>query len=147
MTMMTIHDLELNQRAEQTKKITQEEVFAFAEITGDKNPIHMDKAYAGHTFFKKPIVHGALLSGLISAVLGMKIPGPGAIYEKQKLRFLKPVYFGDEITAFVEVQEINKERNRVTFNTGCSNQKGEIVAKGKSVLLPSKNNHKQTSKV
>lgn len=141
MKMLTIHDLEIDQRAEQTKKITQEEVFAFSEITGDKNPIHLDKGYAESTVFKKQIAHGALLSGLISAVFGMKIPGPGAIYEKQELRFLKPVYFEDEITAFVEVKEINKERNRVTFNTGCSNQKGEIVAEGKSVLLPSKNNN------
>ncbi|MDZ7806627.1 MAG: MaoC family dehydratase [Gracilimonas sp.] len=141
MKMMTIHDLEINQRAEHTKKITQEEVYAFSEITGDRNPIHMDKEYAERTFFKKQIAHGALLSGLISAVFGMKVPGPGAIYEMQELRFLKPVYFGDEVTAYVEVQEINKERNRVTFNTGCSNQKGEIVAEGRSVLLPSKNNH------
>lgn len=137
---MTIHDMEVGQLAEITKRITEEDVYAFAEITGDKNPIHMQKEYAESTFFKQQLAHGALLPGLISAVFGMKLPGPGAIYEFQELTFKKPVHFNDEITAFVEVRSINKERNRVTFKTGCYNQDQEIVAEGESVLLPSKIN-------
>lgn len=137
-TFLTIQDLEAGQRATLTKEIKASEVYAFAELTGDKNPIHMDKEYAEQTFFKNQIAHGALLTGFISAVFGMKLPGPGAIYQKQELSFLSPVYFGDEITAFVEVEEIIKDKNRVIFKTGCINQNGEKVAEGTSVLLPAK---------
>ncbi len=137
--LLTIHDLEVSQRAELVREITASDVYAFAELTGDKNPIHMDKEYAEQTFFKHQIAHGALLTGFISAVFGMKLPGPGAIYQKQELSFLKPVYFGDEITAFVEVEEIVKDKNRVIFKTSCINQNGKIVAEGASVLLPAKN--------
>ena len=138
MKVFSIHELEIGQVAELTKEISEQDVYAFAELTGDKNPIHMDKKYAEQTFFKKQIVHGALLGGLISAVLGMKMPGPGAIYESQELSFYKPVYFGDKITASAEVEELLKDKNRAIFKTKCINQNGAIVAEGRSVLLPTK---------
>ncbi|MCC5935169.1 MAG: MaoC family dehydratase [Candidatus Cyclonatronum sp.] len=138
MKRLTISDLKTGDRAEFSKTISEHDVYAFAGITGDFNPLHVDAEYAAQTRFGARISHGALLAGLISTVVGMKLPGPGALYASQSLKFLRPVYIGDTITAFAEVAEVLPERNRVKFRTGCRNQKGEAVAEGESVLLPSK---------
>lgn len=139
MKPFSINDLEIGKQAKFTKQIKEEDVFVFAELTGDKNPVHIDEEYAKNSFFKKQIAHGALLVGLISTVMGTKMPGPGAIYEKQELKFLKPVYFGDVITAIVEVEQLLLEKNRAIFKTSCVNQNGDLVAEGSSILLPQKN--------
>lgn len=138
MKLTTIHELSVGQRAEFSKTIAESDVYQFAGITGDINPLHIDEIYAQNTFFKQRVVHGAFLAGMISAVLGTKLPGPGAIYASQTLNFLKPVFIGDTITAFAEVKEINTEKNRVIFQTGCVNQNKELTAEGTSVILPSK---------
>ena len=138
MKRLTIHDLKNGDRAEFSKTISEHDVYAFAGITGDFNPLHVDAEYAAQTRFGARISHGALLAGLISTVVGMKLPGPGALYASQSLKFLRPVYIGDTITAFAEVSDLDAERNRVRLRTGCTNQKGEAVAEGESVLLPSK---------
>lgn len=138
MKLKTIHELSVGQKAEYSKKVSHADVIQFAELTGDMNPLHMDEQYAASTMFGRPLVHGAMLSGLISAVLGMKLPGPGALYASQELRYLKPVFIGDTVTAFAEVKEILNEKNRVIFRTGCTNQNQEMVAEGISILLPSK---------
>lgn len=138
MKLKTIQDMNIGQKAEYSKMISQQDVVRFAELTGDMNPLHLDEEYAAGTMFRKPVVHGAMLSGLISAVLGMKLPGPGALYASQELKFLKPVFIGDTVTAFAEIKEIFKENNRVIFRTGCTNQNLDLVAEGISVLLPSK---------
>lgn len=139
MIAFNIHELKVGQKADFSKQISEQDVYAFAELTGDKNPIHMDRKHAEQTFFKKQIAHGAFLVGLISTVLGMKMPGPGAIYETQELKFLKPVYFDDKITAIAEVEDLLIDKNRAIFKTKCINQNGDIVAEGRSILLPSKN--------
>jgi len=138
MKLKTIHNLSVGEKAEFSKMISQQDVTQFAELTGDKNPLHLDEEYAKGTMFQKPVVHGAMITGLISAVLGMKLPGPGALYASQELRYLKPVFIGDSVTAFAEVKEIITEKNRVIFRTGCTNQNRELVAEGISILLPSK---------
>ena len=138
MKRLTIRDLKIGDRAEFSKTISEHDVYAFAGITGDFNPLHVDAEYAAQTRFGARISHGALLAGLISTVVGMKLPGPGALYASQSLKFLRPVYIGDTITAFAEVAELDEARNRVRLRTGCTNQKGEAVAEGESVLLPSK---------
>lgn len=138
MKMLTINDIKPGDRAEFTKTISESDVYGFAGITGDFNPLHVDEAYAKQTRFGARISHGALLAGLVSTVVGMKLPGRGALYESQELTFLKPVFIGDTITAFAEAYEIRKETNRIVFVTGCINQNGEKVAEGESVLLPSK---------
>lgn len=138
MKRLTIQDLKIGDRAEFSKTISEHDVYAFAGITGDFNPLHVDAEYAAQTRFGARISHGALLAGLISTVVGMKLPGPGALYASQSLKFLRPVYIGDTITAFAEVAELDEVRNRVRLRTGCTNQKGEGVAEGESVLLPSK---------
>jgi len=138
MKLTTIQELSVGQRAEFSKTISESDVYQFAGITGDINPLHIDEIYAQNTFFKQRVVHGAFLAGMISAVLGTKLPGPGAIYASQTLNFKKPVFIGDTITAFAEVKELNAEENRVIFHTGCVNQQNELTAEGTSVILPSK---------
>jgi 3-hydroxybutyryl-CoA dehydratase len=134
----TIHDIGVGDTARFTKTITQADVTLFAGITGDFNPLHIDHEHARATRFGQPVVHGALLAGLVSTVLGMKLPGPGALYASQSLAFKKPVFIGDTITAEAEVVEKTEEKNRVRFATRCTNQNGEVVAEGESVLLPKK---------
>ena len=118
-----------------TKTITAEDIDKFAEISLDKNPVHLDEEYASKTIFKKRIAHGILVSGLISAVLGTKLPGEGAIYMGQELKFMAPVFIGDTITATVEIIELIAEKNRVVCSTICTNQDGNQVIVGKVTLL------------
>jgi len=134
----TIHDISVGDTARFTKTITQADVTLFAGITGDFNPLHIDHEHARQTRFGQPVVHGALLAGLVSNVLGMQLPGPGALYASQSLAFKKPVFIGDTITAEAEVVEKIEDKNRVRFATRCIDQDGEIVASGESVLLPKK---------
>lgn len=136
--ILTIHDIRVGDRAEFSKTITEKEVMIFAEITGDFNPLHVDEAYAKQTRFGARISHGALLAGFISTVVGMKLPGTGALYASQSLKFTKPVFIGDTITASAEVIDKIEDRNRIVLKTRCINQNGDAVAEGESVLLPSK---------
>ncbi|MBI2109530.1 MAG: MaoC family dehydratase [Parcubacteria group bacterium] len=132
----TIGELKVGQRAEFTKIITEEDVQLFAKATGDSQPVHLDEAYAKTTRFGQRIAHGLLTAGLISAVLGTKLPGPGTIYNWQEMKFLKPVYIGDEITAVVIVSNIDTEKNRVMLKTECFNQKKALVLSGYAVVIP-----------
>lgn len=132
----SIHDMKVGDTASFTKTISEHDVYAYAGITGDFNPVHVNAVYAAETMFNKLIAHGMLYAGFISAVLGTQLPGPGAIYVSQQLSFLKPVYIGDTITAEVEVAHRDEEKNRVRFATRCRNQDGVIVAEGESLLMP-----------
>ncbi len=118
-----------------TRTITEEDVQAFARLTGDTNPLHLDDAFARTTQLGRRVAHGFLAAGLISAVLGTQLPGPGAIYLEQRLRFLKPVFPGDTVTAQVEVTGYQPEKGIVTLNTDCFNQRREQVLGGEAVLL------------
>lgn len=132
----TIQEIQAGDTAAFTKTIAEHDVYAYAGITGDFNPVHINAVYAAGTMFNKRIVHGMLYAGFISTVLGTQLPGPGAIYVSQQLRFLKPVYIGDTITAEVEAAECDTEKNRVRFITRCINQDGTLVAEGESLLMP-----------
>ena len=135
---LTIHDVEVGQTAELTKTISESDVYAFAGITGDFNPVHVDRVAAEASRFGGRIAHGIITAGLISAVIGMKLPGPGCIYMSQTLRFTAPVRIGDTITARCEVADINVEKNRMTLATSAVNQDGETVAEGESLIMPRK---------
>ncbi len=100
--------------------------------------MHSDREYAAATVFKEPIAPGIWTAGLISAVIGTRLPGPGAIYVSQELKFLKPVKPGDSISARVEVTEINREKNRIRLRTVCTNQRAEDVLTGEAVVMPSR---------
>lgn len=131
---MSIEDFYVGQSASLTKVFKSDEVVAFAEMSLDKNPIHLDEDYAEHSRFGRRIVHGFLVGSLISAVFGTQLPGEGAIYLHQEMDFRKPVYHNDEITAIVTVTNIRKDKSILYFDTRCENYKGEVVIEGKAVL-------------
>lgn len=120
--------------ASRTKTFTDEDVRTFAHLTGDTNPVHLDADYAAITVFGQRIVHGMLTSALISAVLANDLPGPGTIYLGQNLKFKKPVFIGDTITATVTISQVRAERKIVTFETTCTNQNGEVVIEGEATV-------------
>jgi 3-hydroxybutyryl-CoA dehydratase len=133
-----IDEIQVGDRAEFAKTISESDVYLYAGVTGDLNPAHVNEEYARKTFFKTRIVHGMLAAGLISAVFGTKFPGPGTIYLRQVMDFVSPVYIGDTITAKVEVVDKNREKNRVTCKTVCVNQEGQEVLVGEALLSPPK---------
>ncbi len=134
----TIDKIAVGDAEEFSKTVSESDIYLFAGITGDMNPAHIDETYAAGTFFKGRIAHGMLSAGFISAVIGMKLPGPGAIYMKQELKFLAPVRIGDTITARVEVVQVNAEKNRVLLRTTCSNSEGTLVVDGEALVSPPK---------
>jgi acyl dehydratase len=118
-----------------TRTAGEREVELFAEATGDTNPVHLDEAYAAGTRFGGRIAHGMWSAGLISAVLGTKLPGPGAIYLSQSLKFTAPVRIGDAVTATATVTKARPKRGLYTLETVCRNQAGETVLSGEAVVL------------
>ena len=121
--------------ASRTKTFSEDDVRTFAEISGDNNPIHLDADYAAGTRFGQRLVHGILTSGLISAILGTQLPGPGSVYVKQTINFRAPVYIGDAITATVTAKKIREHKPIVTFETVCKKEDGTVVIDGEAVLL------------
>jgi len=118
--------------------ITEQMVEHFARATGDYNPIHMEGDYARGTIFKARVVHGMLHAGLISGIIGTRFPGPGTIYLTQALKFLKPVFIGDEVTYRLKVLEYVQEKNRLRLETVCINQKGQTALTGEALVIPPK---------
>jgi acyl dehydratase len=121
--------------AEITKTIEQADVDAFAAVTGDHNPVHVDEEFAKTTRFGKRIAHGMLTASLISAVLANKLPGEGSVYLWQTLQFVAPVFPGDEITARVTVKEIREDKPILKLETICLNQRDEVVIRGEATVL------------
>jgi len=132
----TVEELKVGDKASFTKTITETDVYNYAGVTGDFNPAHINESFAKDTMFKGRIAHGMIAAGLISTVLGTRLPGPGCIYVSQDLKFTAPVYFGDTITATVEIEKLNVDKNRVILNTVCTNQKENVVLKGQAELMP-----------
>ena len=129
-----LEDLTVGASAELTRTVAEGDLAAFAAVTGDDNPIHLDEAYAAATPFKGRIAHGMLSAGYISAVLGTKLPGPGAIYVSQTLSFRRPVRIGDEVTAIAKVTAIDDAKGRVTFATEAR-VAGKVVVEGEAVVV------------
>lgn len=135
---MSEQGVEVGRQAEFSKTITETDVVLFAGLTGDLNPLHVDREAAAQSRFGERIAHGMLSASLLCKVLGMQLPGPGTIHLEQNIKFLGPVRIGDTVTARVEITEV-LERGRVRLRTTCSNQKGEVVIDGSAlVLLPKK---------
>jgi len=133
---LTIKEINIGDKASFQKTITETDVYLYAGITGDLNPAHINQVEAETTMFQGRIAHGMLTAGLVSAVLGMQLPGPGSIYLGQELKFLAPVRMGDTIKAEVEVIEKFDEKNRIKLNTICTNQNGVEVLKGVATIMP-----------
>jgi len=118
-----------------TKRFTQEDVEKFAELSGDRNPIHLDEERAKGSRFGRRIAHGMLTSSLISNVIGNELPGVGSIYLGQTLQFLAPVFPGDTITARATVTSVREDKPIVKIETVCTNQRDETVIKGEATVL------------
>lgn len=129
-------DLSVGQSAYASKTISEPDVYLFAGITGDLNPAHINEQYAGETRFGGRVAHGMLSAGLISAVIGMQLPGPGTIYVGQDLKFLAPVRIGDTVTATATVKELDVEHNRALLETVCEKQKGKKLITGQALVMP-----------
>ena len=124
-----LEDLEPGMQACYAKTVTEADVILFAGVTGDDNPVHINAEYAETTMFEQRIVHGMFSAGLISAVLGTRMPGPGAIYINQQLSFKAPVHIGDTVVATATVLEVDEKRRRVKLETVCR-VKDKVVAEG-----------------
>ena len=129
--------LQPGDKASRTTTITDEMIRAFADLTGDANPVHLDDAYAAGTRFGRRIAHGMIAAGLISATLANDLPGPGTIYRSQTLQFKAPVFPGDTITTTVEVKSVRPDKPIVTLTTVCINQDNKVVLEGEAVVFVS----------
>lgn len=127
-------ELSVGQSAQITRVVGAADIEAFAEVSGDTNPVHLDEAYAQTTTFGGRIAHGMLTAAYISAVLGTRLPGPGAIYLSQSLRFRRPVKIGDPVTATVTVKALDPAKGRATLATACQ-VGGKTVVDGEALVM------------
>jgi 3-hydroxybutyryl-CoA dehydratase len=138
MNKVPIASLHQGDTAQMTRQFTELDVVGFSRVTGDVNPAHLDETYAATTPFKTRIVHGMLVGSLFSAIFGTELPGLGTIYVNQTLKFTKPVYLNDVVTAKVTLKEFIPDRGRVIFDCVATNQNNEVVLIGEAILIPPK---------
>ncbi|NEX73940.1 MaoC family dehydratase [Aeromonas rivipollensis] len=131
---MSALPLEVGQKARLSKRFGAAEVAAFAALSEDFNPLHLDPAFAATTAFERPIVHGMLLASLFSGLLGQQLPGKGSIYLGQSLSFKLPVFVGDEVTAEVEVTSLREDKPIATLTTRIFTQGGALAVTGEAVV-------------
>jgi acyl dehydratase len=127
----------VGQASKLSRTVSAEDVEAFARLTGDANPVHLDEAYAATTRFHHRIAHGMLAASYVSALLGTQFPGPGTIYMSQSLKFTRPVFLGDTLEVSVRVLAFRPEKSILTLETTVANQRGELVLSGEAVCLVS----------
>ena len=132
---LSFEEIELGMSASLENTVTEPDILSFANITGDHNPVHLDASYAATTPFKGRISHGMLTASYISAVFGMRLPGPGAIYVTQTLNFRRPVWIDDRITTTVSVVELFPQKRRVRFECVCTNADGKVVLEGEAMMM------------
>ncbi len=133
-----IEDMEIGLSRNLTKVVTDEDIEMFAKVSTDHNPIHLDDDYAKKTMFKGRIAHGMLTAGLVSAVIGEQLPGRGAIYLAQSLKFLAPVRPGDEVYTELTVTDVNREKRRIRIDCQCLVDGKKVLAGEATVLVPSR---------
>jgi acyl dehydratase len=126
--------LKVGEKALLSKAFTEEEVFQFANVSTDKNPLHLDKDFGEASVFGQRIVHGMLVASLFSGLIGMELPGEGSIYLGQSLTFKAPVAIDEEVTASVEIINIREDKPIVTLRTVCINSEGTVVIEGEAVV-------------
>ncbi|WP_459815877.1 MaoC family dehydratase [Campylobacter concisus] len=128
-----IEEIRIGMKASYSQTITDADIKAFAGISGDRNPVHIDEEYASNSRYKKRIAHGLMTASYFSAIFGTKIPGEGCVYVSQTLNFKRPVYVGDTVTATVEVFRVDLEKFRIFFRTTCM-VKQRIVTDGEAEI-------------
>src|SRR6266566_8581442 len=121
-------------RATRERTITDDDIVRFAEVSGDRNPVHLDEEYAAHSPFGQRIAHGFLVGSLISAAIGMDLPGPGSIYLGQTLKCVAPVHIGDTVTVSVEIIKVREDKRLITLRTDSTNQDGVLVLTGEATV-------------
>lgn len=131
---LLLEDLDVGMAAAYARTVTEADVVMFAGVSGDTNPVHLNREFAQRTTFKGPIAHGMLTAAFISAVLGTKLPGPGCIYVSQDLRFRAPVRIGDTVRAEVTVQKVQRDKKRVVLATKCT-VGDKVVLDGTAVVM------------
>jgi 3-hydroxybutyryl-CoA dehydratase len=131
-------DLSVGQEASLSNTVSEANIVAFAEISGDRNPVHLDADYAATTMFKERIAHGMLSAAYISAVFGMKLPGPGAIYMSQTLKFKAPVKIGDTVVTTVKVAELIPEKRRARFECVCTVNDKPVIEGEAMLMVPAR---------
>jgi 3-hydroxybutyryl-CoA dehydratase len=131
-------ELHIGDKASFTKNISSQDIYTYAEVSGDDNPVHIDDEYAKQSFFGERIAHGYHVGSLISATIGKYLPGNGTIYLSQTMNFKSPVKVNDTITAMVEVIDFPKNKH-VLLKTSCINQHGVIVILGEALVIPPQN--------
>jgi 3-hydroxybutyryl-CoA dehydratase len=131
-------DLSVGQEASLSNTVSEANIVAFAEISGDRNPVHLDADYAATTMFKERIAHGMLSAAYISAVFGMELPGPGAIYMSQTLKFKAPVKIGDTVVTTVKVAELMPEKRRARFECVCTVNDKPVVEGEAMLMVPAR---------
>jgi acyl dehydratase len=131
----TFEEITIGQTSTYSKRIDEQDILMFAAVSGDVNPVHLDEEFASGTMFKGRIAHGMLTGAIVSASLGMVLPGPGTIYLEQSLRFSLPVRIGDEITVVMEVTGKREDKNIVTLDCKALNQNGQLVASGQTTVI------------
>ena len=134
-----IEDLKVGQSASFGKTVSEADIVLFAGVSGDTNPVHLDQSFAEKTPFKTRIAHGMLSAGFISTVFGTKLPGPGAIYMSQTLKFKAPVKIGDTVVATCTVTEIIPEKRRANFSTVCKVGDTVVIEGEATIMVPSRN--------
>lgn len=135
MTDRPFEEIKIGDKASFTKTISESDVYGFAGITGDFNPIHVNQEFAAQSRFKQRIAHGMLSASFISTVIGTELPGVNTIYLSQEVKFTAPVYFGDTLTAEAEVLEKREEKRILTLKTTVMNQHGKVVVDGQAKVM------------
>lgn len=133
-----IEDIEIGMTRHLRKEVTDHDIALFAQVSTDRNPVHLDEDYARDTIFEGRIAHGMLTAGLVSAVIGEQLPGHGTVYMGQTLKFLGPVRPGDVVIAEVEVTAIDHAKRRVTLDTRCIVNGKKVLIGEATVLAPSR---------
>ena len=134
-TLAVMISFQIGDTASVTKTILETDIVAFADISGDKNPLHLDAEFAARSRFGQRIAHGALVSSLISNVIGNQLPGQGSIYLSSSLKFRAPTFIDDTITATATISSIRQDKPIFVLECVCKNQHGEVVCQGESVVL------------
>ena len=126
--------LKVGDRAVLTKTFSEEEVFRFAALSGDENPLHLDKGFGAASIFGRRVVHGMLVASLFSGLIGIELPGPGSIYLGQTLSFRAPVFIGEPVTVSVEIIRVRDDKPIITLQTLCVNAAGDVAVEGEAVV-------------
>ena len=135
---MSIDEISVGMSASYSQTITDADIKAFAGISGDNNPVHMSDEFADNSRFGKRIAHGLMSASFFSALFGTSIPGPGCVYVSQNLKFKRPVFLGDTVTATVTVTSIDLDKRRVFFNTMCKVKSKAVISGEAELFLPEK---------